>query len=665
MAFVFLAYFISALAFLYVYFTYETSPALIWPPVGIAMAAVLFGGYRMTIPIFLAQILAVAIFVPGYFLINVIIAFAYALQAAFGLYLFQRFQFALNIESLRNALVLVLIALFATMVEPVIATIAQWALGTLTVSPFVNFARAWGAGIFSVLIVTSFILAWFPVSSFRVTRREAVELIAAFVFLIGVTYYLFWTLYLQAFGVAIIFILPAALSWFAVRFHVRWFTLALVCASILGFTGSIVAHPSNGVLSTQLLANQIYIGLISAIFFIVISILQERRAAYTELEKAYHVSAAADKAKNEFIAILAHELRNPLAPIVSSLELLKLEPQTAEAMETIRNAESHTDMIRRLLDDLLDTARLTQKKFKLQKETVDVRTVLDQSIASVEPIMLSRGQMLAKSMNVDGLILFADPVRIKQIVINILNNASKYSPARSRISISAHSDGQMLHIRIADSGIGIEPHMLERIFEPFKQIDSKNRTDAGLGIGLFLTKRLTEMHGGNVSAASDGNEKGSVFTVRLPLSLQKPLENMAAPKREVVVTTTRILVVDDNQAAAEVLQKLLHAKGHAVRVVHSGEAAVAEIDSFKPELVVMDLSMPGMSGYEAARIIRGRSEAKIAALSGFGQDIDRLLTTQAGFDHHFVKPVSVDDLQLYIASVTAKNQTSAKQLLQS
>ncbi len=650
-ALVFLVYFVTARISLYVYFHFHTSPALIWPPVGIALAAVLFGGYRMTVPIFLAQFLALSIQLDGAILLPVITGAAYAMQSVAALFIARRLNLALNIDKMRNALILIGLALFVTLIAPLISTALQLIANILTVSPSENIGRAWGGGMFSVLVITSFIASWYPWKNFTIAKREALEIVAAFTVLFVNNYLLFWTLHLQMFGVGVIFFLPAIYIWFALRFHVRWFTLALLSTSIIAIAGTIIAHPSTGALSAQLLSDEIYIGLLAALFFPFMSVVEERRIAFHDLEHAYEITTEADKAKNEFIAILAHELRNPLAPIVSSLELLKLETQSESALETIRIAESHTEMIKRLLDDLLDTARLTQKKFKLQKETVDVRTVLEQSVANVESLMRSRAQAFTSVMDVDGMILFADPVRIKQIIINVLNNASKYSPVGSAVSLHARADKNMLEIRISDNGLGIESRMLERIFEPFKQIESKDRSDAGLGIGLFLTKRLCELHGGTVRAESAGKGLGSTFTIRLPLSLQMPLENVRATVLSGNVAPCRILIVDDNQAAAGALQKLLRAKGHTVQVAYSGARALADLNAFSPTVVLLDLGMPEMDGYETARRIRAQSAVKIVALSGYGQEIDRLQTARAGFDKHLVKPVSVDEIQRYLFSL--------------
>jgi len=646
-AFVFAAYFIAAKLSLYIFYTFQTSPALIWPPVGIAVAAMIFGGYRMWLPILLAQFLAVITQTPNIHLLAFVIAAAYALQAAVALFVLKRFRFETALYRLRNTMILVAVAFFVTLIEPVIATVAQVFLSGLTLSPTLTIGRAWGAGIFSVLVVTAFLVTWFPWKRLPYTRREVYEIFAAFALLAVNNILLYWTPYPQYLSIAVIFFLPAVLIWFALRLHIRWMTLAIVLTSIVAMAGSIIAHPTAVPLNSQLLSNQIYIGLMAAIFYIFTAVVEERRTAYKRLEEAYQTTSASDKAKNEFIAILAHELRNPLAPIVSSLELLKLQPQSQESLETIRNAEDHAVMIRRLLDDLLDTARLTQKKLKLQKETVSLKEIVDQSIASIDDFCKAQQHTLSITIPEEDVLLDADPVRMKQIVINLLSNACKYTRRGGAIELRAEKHANHILIEVADNGIGIEKDMLPNIFQPFKQVASDERHGTGLGIGLFLTKRLAEMHGGRVTAASEGLGRGSTFSVSIPLSSQLPLPHLEKEVRrlERSASPSRIHIVDDNEAAVLALQKLLRHLGHEVFVSHSGEHALATLATVSPDLILLDIGMPIMDGYETARHIRARGwSGRLVALSGYGQESDRLRSHQAGFNTHLVKPVSVKDI---------------------
>ncbi len=651
LALAFVAYFLVAIFSLYVYFAHHTSPALIWPPVGLAFALMLFGGYRMWIPIFVGQLFATALYLAptgvNQFVV-VVIAAAYATQAVVALYVFERLQFNRSMEYLRDVLILVGGALTLTMIEPAIATLTQTTFETLTVSAATNFGRAWSAGMFSVLVVTPALASWYPLKKFAVSRSHAVEIAAAFLLLTANNVFMFWTDFPKVVGIAIIFFLPAVLIWFALRFHPRWLTLAVLLTSVVGIAGSIVAHPSStSTLAAQLLADEIYIGLVAAIFYVFVAVVEERRRAYAELKLAYESTSASDKAKNEFIAILAHELRNPLAPIVSSLELLKIEPQSAEALRTIESAEEHAIMIRRLLDDLLDAARLSQKKFKLQKQDVRLRDLIDLSVASSAEYIESRGHTLSVTRPENTVHLYADPVRIKQILINLLNNAAKYTPHGGHISLKTLVHEDEVSIEIADDGIGIADSMLPHLFEPFKQLNDSTSTSSGLGIGLYLTKRLAEMHDGRVEAKSAGPGKGSVFTVTLPIPRQSPLPiDSARPRPLRRQAPRRILVVDDNQPAAVALQRLLTHRGHDVETAFSGKDAVLFVERKQPDVIILDIGMPEIDGYEVARRVRANGwDGTIVAVTGYGQETDRMRSKEAGFDHHLVKPVSVADLE--------------------
>ena len=651
--FVFVAYFLSAKLGLYLYYEFETSPALIWPPVGIALAAVIFGGYRMWAPILLAQFLALVTQSPGTYQIAFIIAVAYAIQAAVGLYVLRQFAFEPSFDKLRNTLILVGVAFSVTLIEPIIATVAQAYLYSLSVSPWVNLGRAWGAGVFSVLVLTPFILMWYQRNRTTVptSSNVRIEILAAFGVLLAENYFLFWTPYPQYFGISVIFFLPAVLIWFSLRLHPRWLALALVVTSIQGIAGSILAHPSAIALNEQLLADEVYIGLVAAIFLVFVSVVEERRMAFRRLESAYLSTSAADQAKSEFIAILAHELRNPLAPIVSSLELLRLQPQTSESIQSITNAEAHVSMIRRLLDDLLDTVRLTQNKFNLQKEMLSLQEIIARSVESVRDFVRSRDHDLRISLPDEDIMLHADPVRIQQIVINLLNNAVKYTDPGGDIELKVEEQNGNAVIRVTDNGIGIEPDKHTSIFEAFKQVKSSTPHGTGLGIGLFLTKQLVGMHGGRIEAASLGLGRGSVFTVYLPLPSQKRLAEVSAHmKGTPTIEKTRILIVDDNRAAADGIQKLLTHRGHEVETAYSGKHALETSESFAPDVILLDIGLPDLDGYEVARQLRSSGwSGKIIALTGYGQESDLSRSKLAGFDRHLVKPVGVDDIVTILA----------------
>ena len=357
----------------------------------------------------------------------------------------------------------------------------------------------------------------------------------------------------------------------------------------------------------------------------------------------------ADRRKDEFLAFLAHELRNPLAPIINAASILRLKVGDDRELNWCREViERQAGQLTRLVDDLLDVSRITRGTITLRAEPVEVATVVANAIETCRPLIDARRHELVVSLPDRALTLRGDPARLTQILANLLNNAAKYQDAEGRIEIDVTRDGADAVLTVRDRGLGIAPEALPRVFDLFSQIGRTglHGTEDGLGIGLSLVKTLTELHGGTIEAHSEGIGKGSVFVVRFP----HVVEAAQAERRETVSAYTgpplRILVVDDNRDAAESLARLLRMGGHTVSVAHDGgrglEMAVAE----KPSIVFLDIGLPGMDGYEVCRRARerGLSDARIIAMSGYGQARDRARSKAAGFDGHSVKPVELGEL---------------------
>jgi PAS domain S-box-containing protein len=359
-----------------------------------------------------------------------------------------------------------------------------------------------------------------------------------------------------------------------------------------------------------------------------------------------------DRHKNEFLAMLAHELRNPLAPILNALQFLGLkrpaDPDTQWGQDLIERQVRH---LSRLVDDLLNVARISQGKIKLQTEPADLAAVVRQAIEISRPLIDARKHRLAVSLPRQILPVEGDPVRLAQVVSNLLNNAAKYTEDSGRIDLSVEQNAAEAVIRVRDTGIGMAPAVLPHIFEIFTQAQgSASRSEGGLGIGLSLVDNLVKMHGGTVQAFSGGIGKGSEFIVRLPL-LQEPFQPTLATGPEGEKRRTpprRILVVDDNKDAAESLAVLLRLVGHEVRMAHSGPAALAAAQEQAPDVVLLDIGLPNMDGLEAARRLRqdlGLTNVLLVAMTGYGQGDIRSRIQEAGFNAHFVKPVDLDALQ--------------------
>jgi len=366
----------------------------------------------------------------------------------------------------------------------------------------------------------------------------------------------------------------------------------------------------------------------------------------------------ADRRKDEFLAILAHELRNPLAPIRNSLHLLRLinqpDPEATELTELMERQVKH--MVR-LVDDLLEVSRITRGKIELRKELVEVAAVVRSAVETSRPLIEAAGHELVLSLPSEPLGLHGDPVRLAQIFANLLNNAAKYTDAGGRITLTVRRDGEWVSTSVRDTGMGIPPDMLPKVFELFRQIERHaGHAQGGLGIGLTLVKSLVEMHGGSVEASSAGVGQGSEFVVRLPLaqtewSIAVPKTAISAP---VAFAPKRVLVVDDNRDAAESLGMLLKTLGATVHVVYSGADALEALESHQPAVVLLDIGMPGMDGYEVARQIRQRpgfKDVTLIALTGWGQDKDRHRSRKAGFNYHLTKPANVSVLETLLLSI--------------
>ncbi|HXS89859.1 MAG TPA: ATP-binding protein [Steroidobacteraceae bacterium] len=373
----------------------------------------------------------------------------------------------------------------------------------------------------------------------------------------------------------------------------------------------------------------------------------------------------ADSRKDEFLATLSHELRNPLAPLRSSLEVIKrvasAPPNAAAALEIMDRQMSH---LVRLVDDLLEVSRITRGQVELRREQVRLDAAIHGAIETSEPVIRAGNHRLIVSFPDEPLLLDADPVRLAQIFGNLLNNAAKYSEKGGRIEITARRDGEEALVTIRDSGDGIAPEQVPKLFEIFTRGErSARRNQSGLGIGLALVRRLTEMHGGRVEASSEGVGKGSTFSVRLPLNVRQAAAPKARGREHSSIEELSVLVVDDNKDAAESLAMLLRTAGAEVRVAHDGPTALEEFERCESHVVLLDIGMPDMDGCEVARRLREISRpdrVALVALTGWGQDEDRRRVREAGFDHHLVKPVDLASLQALLTSLARAQSEKAQ-----
>ena len=366
----------------------------------------------------------------------------------------------------------------------------------------------------------------------------------------------------------------------------------------------------------------------------------------------------ADRRKDEFLATLAHELRNPLAPMRSALEVMRgAEPGSADGERARQILDRQLEHMVRLVDDLLEVSRIRGGRIELRRERVDLAAILRDAVETSRPLLDARRHELRLEVPTGRLPLHGDPVRLVQVFANLLNNAAKYTDPGGRIALLATERPEAFEVRVSDTGIGISAELLPRVFEMFAQADrSASRTQGGLGIGLTLVDALVRLHGGFVRARSEGPGRGSEFVVTLPRALEKRERTRKAQPATTRGAPQRVLVVDDNRDAAESLGMLLRKFGHDVRVVHDGPAALASIRSEEPSVVLLDIGLPGMDGSEVVRRLRERRGARVPlliALTGWGQEQDRRRAREAGFDHHLVKPVEAGRLRALLADLPA------------
>lgn len=375
------------------------------------------------------------------------------------------------------------------------------------------------------------------------------------------------------------------------------------------------------------------------------------RERTVELERAAHQ-------KDEFLAILAHELRNPLMPLRAGLDLIKRHPAQLPSEKTIGLMDQQVRHMVRLIDDLIDVSRISRGWLELQKGPLDLRALVESTVESIRTLFERKGQTL--SLTCKGEIgADADETRVAQILINLLTNASKFTPDGGRITVTLADERGGAVIRVSDTGSGIPSDKIEEIFGMFARVERPGvSAQSGLGIGLALARRLAEMHGGSLTAASDGEGCGSVFTLSLPSRLPEVVASTGdpPPPSARAATPLRILIIEDNREIVDLLTELLEDMGHHVRSALTGQQGIDLIDSVRPNVILCDLGLPEMSGLDVCRRIRNLftgSRPTIIALTGWGRDADRRRTDEAGFDHHLVKPVRADDLIRVLETVAS------------
>ena len=384
------------------------------------------------------------------------------------------------------------------------------------------------------------------------------------------------------------------------------------------------------------------------------------RARARQYETRAHLAALedADRRKDEFLAMLAHELRNPLAPIRNSVQILRFTGGGGAVGKLTEIMDRQVTHMARLVDDLLEISRITRGKVDLRKEPTSLAAVIEAAIETSRPLIESGNHDLRVHLPTGDIVLEADAMRLAQVFANLLNNSAKYTEPGGAIAIEARCERDTVAVEVSDTGIGISKALLPHVFDMFSQAESAHRhVHGGLGIGLTLVRSLVQMHGGTVEASSDGAGKGSVFTVRLPVGASSESRSPSVPVVELrkITAPMRILVVDDNVDAADSLGMLLRVLGAEIEIARNGREALQACETYRPVLAFLDLGMPEMDGYEVARRIRAMPFGRfvtLVALSGWGRGTDRIRAVSAGFDHHLIKPADLEALRRVLTTVT-------------
>ncbi|MBL8158509.1 response regulator [bacterium] len=643
------------------------SPAVISPAAGVGLAGLVLGGLTMWPAIYLASLTNLiingssAISMIGFPIVNTI-------QALAGAYLLKKAGFDPLFGRRRDVFTFMSISLIISMILPSagfgIRAIDMWLGDALPLT--VTWGTWWAGTLLSMLVVGSFLIRWIGKPRLHPrTRAQTAEIVIALVLLTGITIPLFWTDNVRFAGVSLVYFLLIPLFWIALRLGPRLMTAALLFVTVNAIAGVLygphaIAPEQMGV---RIFNVEIFLNIITVIFFVLVGIEEERKTINTmlrthvgRLEDALAQLSHQNQAKSEFLAVLAHELRNPLAPLLSTVELLKLkrgDEGDPEETRMLSAAEERVRTMGHLLDDLLDMSRITQATFELKREDVELRPAVEKAIEIAKPLMDLRQHRIETDMPDGKIWMHVDPVRFEQMLVNLLTNAAKYTERGGTIEVIAHREDSGLAVAVRDNGIGIQPEMLDRVFEPFQQVPSKRTS--GLGIGLSVVRKLAEMHDGSITAESRGLGNGSTFTLHLPASAVhlsiSPL-TARAPERPLVSSSFKILVVDDNTEAAQGLGKLLTLRGHEVKLAFAGADAITVARREAPHIILLDIGLPDMDGYEVARNLREEeTDSALIALTGYGQDEDKQRAKSAGFDYHLTKPVGLAEIEGVFAHI--------------
>ena len=627
----------------------------IWLPSGIALAAMLLFGTRIWPGIWLGAALT-NLTIQGSPLLAVLIGTGNTMEAVVAAGFVRRYVGPRGeFETSGAVAMFVVLSALSALTAAIIGSVSLTLSRTIPPSEFSSNAWIWLQGDASgMMIVTPLILTWRlrPLPHWNMAKW--VEAAALALSLVATTLLVFRGLPADDAPLPLAFITLPFVLWAAARFEQRAVTAAIAAISGIAvyFTLKGQGQFAVGSADATSLFLLCYTGTLVITGLVLSVVIGQRKRAELAVRQRVEELQENERHINEFLAMLSHELRNPLAPMVNALALLRRDlGQSPPMLGVLERQVAHLSHI---VDDLLDVSRITRGKIRLQKETADLNSMVLSALESARPLIDARKHTVELDFCRDKLFVEADATRISQVALNLINNAAKYTPAGGRISILLSREDAEAVLRVRDNGMGISPELLPKVFDLFIQGDrALDRSEGGLGIGLTIARRIVEMHGGSTIALSEGQGKGAEFVVRLPM-VAAPAATAPIPKSAPPSVRRRILVVDDNRDSADSLAILLTAMGHDARVAYDGQEAIELATQYRPDTVLLDIGLPGKSGYEVARELRSaydRSQLVLIAVSGYGQDEDRRRGREAGFDHHLVKPVHLAELEAMIGSL--------------
>jgi len=626
---------------------------------GVALGFILLYGYRFAPSIALGALVAIAFLdVPMIFALGM--AFSATSAGILGAWLLHRYaDFDESLERLGDVLSLCIVSVFTAAFAAALYSASMVVAGHADAAHLDTFwSNWWFSDMVGLFIITPFLITWLAPRRVLSPPLEAALLGAAF---FGVSVLAFWEPIPQIAHLPLYYLTAAPLFWSAVRFGLRATTFGILitacsasAATLSGLGPFAVPFASGNALPLQFGIVSLSVGglLLTAIARERERALFSLRIHVDRLEHALDRIRDNDQAKSDFLAMLAHELRNPLAPLVSTLDFLQLRSGSdTETNHAIAVMTKQVRTMRRLLDDVFDITLATRRQITLAREVTDLRTILTQAAETVEEHVHSRRHTLTLARGDTPIPVSADLVRIEQALVNVLHNAVKYTDPGGHIHCACSREGDVAVVKIRDNGKGLAPHLQNAIFEPFRRGIDNTPEVSGLGIGLSLTKTLIELHGGTITAESAGVGQGSTFTIHLPLATAEIPKAPAVPAPPRAVSPQHVLIVDDNAAAAAGLERLLTHRGHHVRAVHDGLAALAAAGANTLDVVLLDIGLPDMDGYEVARALRRTAPTPLIliAITGYGQE------GAAGpelFDAWLTKPVGIAELDETLSHLT-------------